>query len=110
MKQSRFTDPVYSTFTSKNLPTWASFHESNGTLTMYPDKVTGDEPITLELYCCNDISECAVNTLLVNVYDTDPQINPYMIPTEIVLNVDQGIGLCFSLAFTKDMIWDSDQV
>jgi hypothetical protein len=58
--QSRYTDT--SSYKVKNLPLWMSFHESNGTFTMYPDHVTGSNPYSIELYCCNTINECAVNT------------------------------------------------
>jgi hypothetical protein len=32
------------------------------------------------------------------------------IPKTVTLQVDNGVGECFSLAFNKHMIWDPDQV
>jgi hypothetical protein len=32
------------------------------------------------------------------------------IPKTVTLQVDNGVGECFSLAFKKHMIWDPDQV
>jgi hypothetical protein len=77
---------------------------------MYPDKVTGTSPISLELYCCNSINECAVNNLLAKVYDNDPEADFTRIPSSLILNVDDGVGECFTLAFNKQLIWDKDQV
>jgi hypothetical protein len=40
---------------------------------MYPDKVINH--ISLEIYCCNEISECAINSFDLNVIDDDPEID-----------------------------------
>ena len=45
-----------------------------------------------------------------NVVDTDPEVDIYMIPKVLTLQVDNGVGECFSIALTKHMIWDPDQV
>lgn len=42
---------------------------------MYPDTVTTATPYSLEVYCCNKIKECAVNSFQVHVYDTDPVLD-----------------------------------
>jgi hypothetical protein len=46
----------------------------------------------------------------VNVIDTDPEVDTNQIPKTVTLQVDNGVGECFSLAFNKQMIWDTDQV
>jgi hypothetical protein len=46
----------------------------------------------------------------VNVIDTDPEVDISRIPKLVTLQVDNGVGECFSLAFNKNMIWDPDHV
>ncbi len=89
--QSRYTDA--SGFTVKNLPAWSQFHEQNGTFTMYPDHVTGTNPYSIELQCCNTIRECAVNTFQVSVYDNDP-----------VLNANKMEGIVYVQYDTKEQV------
>ena len=66
---------------------------------MYPDKVINH--ISLEIYCCNEISECAINSFDLNVIDDDPEIDSSWIPEKFIVSLDDEIGESFKWIFNK---------
>lgn len=108
--QSRYTDA--NGFKVKNLPIWSSFHEQNGTFTMYPDHVTGTNPYTFELYCCNSIKECALNIFQVIIIDKDPILNTTLMESTIYVQFDsiEQIGQGFTWNTDKNILYDPDVI
>lgn len=51
------------------LPYWLTFYERNQSIVMYPVDIAEYE---IEIYCCNTIDECAINTFTVSPKDTTP--------------------------------------
>ena len=76
---------------------------------MFPPWVTS--PIYLEVYCCNKIYECAVNTFQVTVYDTDPVKSSAFVDSYIIqFDSSELIGQHFSWAATWTVFYDLDQI
>lgn len=64
------------------MPYWIQFSEQNGTFTMYPPYVTNppiptvsNNPIYLEVLCCDLIYDCVVNDFNVFVNDSSPVLD-----------------------------------
>ena len=83
------------------------FYEQNLTFTMYPVDIT---PVYLDVYCCNVIDQCAINTFAVKPYDTTPVstfgtgISPYVIQYDAY----GGVGEVFTWGKSAIYFTDSD--
>jgi len=83
------------TYGSFMMPYWIQFSELNGTFTIYPPLVTNppittvsNDPIPLEVRCCNIIEECAISTFNVFVTDEDPALDTDIFQTDYIIHYD----------------------
>lgn len=76
---------------------------------MYPPVVT---TITIDVYACDYIYECAENTFTITVYDTDPTLNALIFDSYEIIQYDAAanIGQFFTFSETATVFADADQV
>mmetsp|Transcript_5424 Transcript_5424/g.4111 ORF Transcript_5424/g.4111 Transcript_5424/m.4111 type:complete len:178 (+) Transcript_5424:74-607(+) len=91
------------------LPYWIQYYEANNTFLIYPPNTA--PTINVELLCCDNIDQCAVNSFYVTPQNTqpvllsDPSLNVY------VLHYDneEGYGEHFRWGRHSSLFSDADE-
>mmetsp|Transcript_40577 Transcript_40577/g.39123 ORF Transcript_40577/g.39123 Transcript_40577/m.39123 type:complete len:724 (+) Transcript_40577:1169-3340(+) len=99
----------YTITETTQLPYWIQYYETNSTFLVYPPNT--EPTICVQLYCCDEIDQCAVNTFYVTPYTTQPTLTTDVSQAIYVLHYDnlEGYGEHFTWGRSSDNFADADE-